>query len=203
MEICDNRRSETSGKVIAVDGKAICSTTKPKQRHSALQIVTAYLTENGVVLGQEKVQEKTNEIPVFQEMLGYLKIKGKTITADAMHCQKETCKKIIEKEGNYVFGLKENQKSLYKDVELYFQSSNTNTDLETFTTTKKNGGRIKKRICRKLSDLSWLDQRSEWSGLRTVFSVTRIVKNKDKTTEDTSYYISSSKASVKELLSVS
>ena len=112
--------------------------SKPKQRHSALQIVTAYLTENGVVLGQEKVREKANEIPVFQEMFGYLKIKGKTITADAMHCQKETCKKIIEKEGNYVFGLKENQKSLYKDVELYFQSSNTNTDLETFTTTEKN-----------------------------------------------------------------
>ena len=193
----------TTGKVIAVDGKAICSTTKPKERHSALQIVTAYLTENGVVLGQEKVREKSNEIPVFQEMLGYLKIKGKTITADAMHCQKETCKKIIEKEGDYVFGLKENQKSLYKDVELYFQSSNTNTDLETFTTTEKNGGRIEKRICRKLSDLSWLDQRAEWSGLRTVFSVTRIVKNKDKTSEETSYYISSSKASAKELLSIS
>ena len=63
--------------------------SKPKQRHSALQIVTAYLTENGVVLGQEKVREKANEIPVFQEMFGYLKIKGKTITADAMHCQKE------------------------------------------------------------------------------------------------------------------
>ena len=63
--------------------------SKPKQRHSALQIVTAYLTENGVVLGQEKVREKANEIPVFQEMFGYLKIKGKTITADVRRCQKE------------------------------------------------------------------------------------------------------------------
>ena len=193
----------TKGKVIAVDGKAICSTSKPKQAHSALQIVTAYLTENGVVLGQEMIQEKTNEIPVFKQMLEYLKIKGKTITADAMHCQKETCERIIEKQGDYVFGLKENQKTLYKDIELYFQSSITNTDLETFTTTEKNGGRIEKRICRKLSDLSWLEQRTEWRGLKTAFSVTRIVKNKDKTTEETSYYISSSKATAKELLFIS
>ena len=55
------------------------------------QIITAYLTDSGVVLGQEKINEKTNEIPVLRQMLEYMNIKGKTITADALHCQKETC----------------------------------------------------------------------------------------------------------------
>lgn len=114
-------------KVIAVDGRSTSKTDKP---HSVLQIITAYLTESGVVLGQEKINEKTNEIPVLQQMLEYMNIKGKTITADALHCQKETCKKIIKKEGNYVFGLKENQKTLYKDIELYFKSENINKNLQ-------------------------------------------------------------------------
>lgn len=171
-------------KVIAVDGKSIRSTYKTDKPHSALQIITAYLTESGVVLGQEKISEKTNEIPV---MLEYMNIKGKTITADALHCQRETCAKIIEKQGNYVFGLKENQKTLHDNIELYFKSENTNKNLETFTTTEKNGGRIEKRICCKVSDLSWLEERSLWSGLKTVFSVKRIVITANKTTEEISY----------------
>ncbi len=85
------------------------------------------------------------------------------ITADALYCQKETCSKIIEKQGNYVLGLKENQKTLYDNIELYFKSDNTNRDLETYTTTEKNGGRIEKRICHKVSDLSWLEECSSWA----------------------------------------
>jgi len=88
-------RSDIVGDIIAVDGKAITSTSKPGSPHSALQILTAYITESSVVIGQQAIHGKTNEIPVFQAMLGVLAIKGKTITADAMHCQKETCEKII------------------------------------------------------------------------------------------------------------
>lgn len=192
-----------SEKVIAVDGKAIRSTYKTDKPHSALQIITAYLTDSGVVLGQEKINEKTNEIPVLRQMLEYMNIKGKTITADALHCQKETCAKIIEKQGNYVLGLKENQKTLHDNIELYFKNEITNKYLETFTTTEKNGGRIEKRICCKISDLSWLEERSSWAGLKTVFSVKRIVSTANKTTEEISYYISSQDVSAKELLFLS
>ena len=192
-----------SEKVIAVDGKAIRSTYKTDKPHSALQIITAYLTDSGVVLGQEKINEKTNEIPVLRQMLEYMNIKGKTITADALHCQKETCAKIIEKQGNYVLGLKENQKTLHDNIELYFKNEITNKYLETFTTTEKNGGRIEKRICYKISDLSWLEERSSWAGLKTVFSVKRIVSTANKTTEEISYYISSQDVSAKELLFLS
>ena len=88
--------------VITIDGKAIRSTSDTNKKHSALQIITAYLTESGVVLSQKKINKKTNEIPVLQEMLPYLNIKGKTITADAMHCQRETCERIISQKGDYV-----------------------------------------------------------------------------------------------------
>ena len=74
------------GDAIAVDGKAIRSTAKKGKPKTALQILTAYFVESGVVLGQKYIREKTNEIPVFQEMLCQINIKGKTITADAMHC---------------------------------------------------------------------------------------------------------------------
>ena len=89
--MCEN--FDALGNVIAVDGKAICSTSEAGKPHSALQILTAYLTESGVVLGQKSIHEKTNEIPVFQEMLDFLDVEGKTITADAMHCQKKPARK--------------------------------------------------------------------------------------------------------------
>lgn len=192
-----------SEKVIAVDGKAIRSTSKTDKPHSALQIITAYLTESGVVLGQEKIREKTNEIPVLHQMLEYMNIEGKTITADALHCQRQTCAKIIEKQGNYVLGLRKNQKTLYDNIELYLKSENTNKNLETFQTIEKNGGRIEKRICCKISNLSWLKEHTLWSGLKTAFSVKRTITTSNKTTEETRYYISSIDVSAKELLFLS
>ncbi len=121
---------EDTGSVVAVDGKAMRSTAEKGKPHSALQVLTAYCTESSVVLGQEAIHEKTNEIPVFQEMLEYMDIKGKTMTADAMHCQKETCRKIKEKRGDYVLGLKKNQKMLYEDVKLYMEENTNENEWE-------------------------------------------------------------------------
>lgn len=93
-------RFGTAGKVIAADGKSIRGTAKSGEPRSALQILSAYVTENGVVLAQEAIYEKTSEIPVFQEMPTYLDVERKTVTADAMHCQRETCRKGIQRKGN-------------------------------------------------------------------------------------------------------
>ena len=193
------KKTGTTGNVIAVDGKAVRSTSKEGAPHSALQIITAYLTENGVVLGQEKIHEKTNEIPTFQEMPGYLDIKGKTVTADAMRCQRETCAAIVGKGGDYVFGLKGNQRTLYEDAGLFFRDTDTDK-LETFTTTEKNGGRSEKRVCRKVKDAGWLQKRHQWPGLKAVFAVERTVSAKGKTAQETEYYISSSETDASRLL---
>ena len=188
--------------ILAVDGKAIRSTSKPGKGNSAMQILTVYLTGSSVVLGQESIDKKTNEIPVFQQMLEYINVRDKTVTADALHCQKETCEKIIKSGGNYVFGLKGNQKMLYNDV-ISFMSDESNSELiETFTTNEKNGGRIEKRICLKVKDISWLQVKSEWVGLKSVFSVRRITTAKGKTTDETNYYITSSDGTAEELLKI-
>lgn len=193
---------ENLGEIIAVDGKAIRSTSKKGKPHSALQILTAYFTESGVVLGQESIHKKTNEIPIFQEMLDYMDISNKTITADAMHCQKETCKKIIKNGGNYVFGLKENQKTLYDDVELFIKDKINLENIEIYSTSNKNSGRLEKRICYKVSDIEWLSSRNEWAGLASVFAVKRTTTTKHGTSEETSYYISSLSEPAKKLLEI-
>ena len=196
-------KAEFLGDIIATDGKAIRSTCEPGKPHSALQILTAYLTESGVVLGQMTIHEKTNEIPIFQEMLNYIDVQGKTITGDAMHCQKETCQKIIEKSGDYVFGLKENQKTLYDDVALFFNSEINSENIEECTKIEQNGGRIEKRICKKSTDIRWLDAQKEWAGLKTVFAVRRITTVKSTTTDETSYYITSLDSTPENLLRIS
>ncbi len=77
-------------------------------------------------------------------MLEYIDIKGKTVTADAMHCQKETCRKIKEKGEDFVLGLKKNQKMLYEDVKLYMEEKDNGKEMEIYTTVNKNNGRTEK-----------------------------------------------------------
>ena len=190
------------GEVIAVDGKAIRSTAEKGKPHSALQILSAYLTENGVTLAQDSIHEKSNEIPVFQEMLGYLDVEGKVVTADAMHCQKETCRKIKEKQGDYVLGLKNNHPTFCSDVALYFSDPQFQKDMECHKTLEKNRNRFERRICRKLTDLSWLDCREEWSGLKCVFSIERTVETGQKRTHEIEYYISSLDTSAERLMEI-
>ena len=198
-----HENTKNIGKIIAVDGKAIRSSGKKGKAHSALQILTAYFTESGVVLGQESIHEKTNEIPIFQTMLDYLDISGKIITADAMHCQKETCKKIIENKGDYVFGLKENQKSLYEEIELFIHDKTNSKNMETFTATNNSHGRLEKRQCYKIMDINWLSKKKEWFGLTTAFAVKRTITTKYGTSENINLYISSLDVSAEKLLYIS
>lgn len=193
-------RFGTEGEVIAVDGKAICSTAKPDNPHSALQILSAYVTSSGVVLAQEAIHEKTNEIPVFQEMLTCLDIEGKTVTADAMHCQRETCRRVIQRKGDYLFGLKENQPSLLEDVRLFFESA-SEKELGRFQTVEQNAGRIEKRTCHKIKDISWLREH-KWPGLCSVFAIERCVDVRGHSSKETSYYISSRDDSPEHLMSL-
>ncbi len=192
----------TNGNIIAVDGKSIRSTAKKGKPHSALQILSAYLTENSVVLGQESIHEKTNEIPAFQQMLGYLDIEGKVITADAMHCQKETCRKIIEKKGHYVLGLKNNQPTFYRAIELYFADAELRKAMDYHKTVEKNRGRIESRTCWKLAELTWLEGREEWEGLANVFAIERVVKEGEKESKEISYYITSLEERAERLMEI-
>ncbi len=192
-----------TGDILAVDGKAMRGTSKNGEPHSALQILTAYLVESGVVLGQASIHEKTNEIPIFQDMLENIDIKGKIITADAMHCQHKTCEKIMGGGGNYVLGLKGNQSTLLEDVELFFGDTVNAGDIRTYEAPiEKNGGRLEKRTISVCYDISWLYAKNEWAGLKSVIMVERKTTSSKGTTSETSYYISSLDKDPVELLDI-
>lgn len=198
------RKAGSLSDIIAADGKAIRSTGEKERAHSFLQILTVYVVESGITLGQEAIsnEDKTNEIPVFQTMLEYLNIEGKTITADALHCQKDTCRIIREKGGDYLLGLKGNQPNLMEDVALFFSDAINEKEILKYETIEKNGGRIERRICRASDKIEWLTDLALWEGLHSILSITRITTTKGKTTEETSYYISSLPCDPKNLLHV-
>ncbi len=102
-----------------LDGKAIKSTDAIKTIEKMMNIVTAY-TDTGISLMQKTVESKTNEIPAVKELIAMLNVKGLVITADAMHCQKETAQTIVDNGGDYVLQLKANQKGFYEDVYAMF-----------------------------------------------------------------------------------
>jgi predicted transposase YbfD/YdcC len=202
IEIMQERAQEIE-EILACDGKAIRGTVQKGKSSSAMQIITAYLTKSGAVMGQEMIGEKTNEIPILRAMLQYIDIKGKIITADSLHCQSETCRIIVENGGNYVIGLKKNQKTLYEEAELFINDPINAEDIEIFEAKlEKNGGRLEKRTCYKIKDVKWLSDYEEWSGIKSIFAVKRVTITKEKKTEEINYYITSLDAPPEKLLHI-
>ena len=189
-----------SGDAIAFDGKTIRATAKGNREK--LHIMTAYMTQTGVVLGQKAVNEKTNEIPVMQEMLKHISVKNKIITADAMHCQKATAAQAIKGEGGYIFGLKGNQEILNDETRLYLDGriASDAVAVETAQTKEKNGGRIETRTCYKTPSMEWLEDRGKWAGLSCSFAIDRVVETPAGASAERSCYITSLTASAEELL---
>ena len=116
-----------------------------------------------------------------------------------MHCQRETCRRIIRGKGNYLFSLKENQPSLLKNIRVFFEDANEK--LDSFQTLEKNAGRIEKRICRKIKDIFWLKE-YQWPSLQSVFSIERITQTHGKSSRETSFYISSCDTSPEHLMAL-
>ena len=191
------------GDVIAIDGKTICSAEKYSKSKQAIHIITAYMTTNGVTLGQMTVPEKTNEIPVLRDLLEFIDIKGKTITADAMHCQKDTADAIVNRGGDYILGVKSNQKNLHDDISVFFEDGIKNNVglFDFYRTAEQNGGRIEIRKCYVSTNISWLLERNEgWASIQAIVAVVRETTKNDKKTVETSYYISSKTSDAKTLL---
>lgn len=192
-------------KQIMFDGKAIKSTDAIKSIEKMINIVTAY-TDTGISLLQKTVEEKTNEIPAVQELIDMLDIEGLIITADAMHCQKETAKKIVENGGDYVLQLKANQKNFYEDVytmfdDKYMNEADKECEYEIYKTQEKNHGRIETRTCYVLNEVAFFTNYiDEWKGLKKIFAVKRKVEKEGKVSEEISCYLSSKNATAKELL---
>ena len=173
--------------VIAIDGKTIRGSKN--EEHRAYHVVSAFVAENQITLGEITVTEKSNEITAVPELLDLIDVQGAIVTADAMSCQKKIVQKIVEKKANYVLGLKENQRSLYEDVALFFETFDG--VYASRTTIEKDHGRIEKREYHLLTDIGWLTQKDEWANIRAVGAVISTVQEKEKTSTFTRYFITS------------
>ena len=191
---------------IMIDGKAIKSTDAIKTIEKMMNIVTAY-TNTGISLLQKTVEDKTNEIPAVKELIQMLDVKGMVITADAMHCQKETAETIVNNGGDYVLQLKANQKNFYDDVyamfdEKYMDETDKNCEYEIYKTQEKSHGRIETRTCYVLNEIAYFtDYLANWKGLKKIFSVVREVEEENKITKEISCYLSSKNTTAENLLS--
>ena len=191
---------------IMLDGKAIKSTDAIKSIEKMMNIVTAY-TNTGISLLQKTVDNKTNEIPAVKELIDMLDVKGMIITADAMHCQKETAEKIVNNGGDYVLQLKANQKSFYEDVyamfdDKYMDETDKNCEYEIYKTEEKSHGRIERRTCYVLNEIAFFtDYLANWKGLKKIFAVVREVEKDNKMTKEISCYLSSKNTTAENLLS--
>ena len=180
----------SDGEVVSIDGKALRATAEPSKGKSCIYLVSAWASENKVMLGQEKVTEKSNEITAIPALLEALVLKGCIITIDAMGCQKEIAKQIIEKEADYILALKANQGLLHEQVQ---QSFKIEMPLEVHTEFDLGHGRIEKRVCSVMDNLSWIEETYKWQGLKSIIRIESVFEEKatSKISKDIRFYISS------------
>lgn len=178
--------------IVSVDGKTICGSRD--DNYSVIHMVSAWANKTGIVLGQQRVDEKSNEIPTVPQLLDLIDVQNCTITSDAMSCQKKTVQKIREKNCNYVICLKGNQETLHDNVKLYFETAEKEPGfypLSKTSTLDKGHGRIEKREYFLTTDVEWIENRDEWAGLNAIGMVrsTRIA-DETESVEDR-YFITS------------
>jgi predicted transposase YbfD/YdcC len=186
----------TSGEVIAFDGKSLRHSYDKKAEKGAIHMVSAWATENRLVLGQVKVDEKSNEITAIPELIKILDLSGCIVTIDAMGCQKEIVKLIVEQDADYIITLKKNQSNLYKNVEQLFKSAIRTgfqgIEHSAYRTREQAHGREEIRHYLMLTDITErVDPNYKWQKLKSVGLVESVRTVDGKTTVETRYYISS------------
>lgn len=187
----------TAGEVVSIDGKTLRGTYS-QDRKSLVHMVSAWASINNIVLGQLKVDDKSNEITAIPSLLEFLALKGCIVTIDAMGCQKAIASAIIAKEADYILALKGNQGELYQQVQESFRFTQAN---QVAQQTDLGHGRVEKRVCSVIDDLSMIDQREQWKGLQSIVKIDaeRFIKSTGETQQETRYYISSLKADAGQL----
>lgn len=194
---------DVADKVIAIDGKTLRGSRDGN--NTAIHIVSAFASEAGLVLGQVKTQEKSNEITAIPELLNWIDVRGAIVTIDAMGCQKAITQKIVDKGGDYLISLKGNQGNLHTDVKMNFEKPTASAFFQmasTETEAEKGHGRIEVRRCKVSTDIDWIRARHpEWAELNSIVAVESERHIGEKVSIETRYFISSSTATPERLLS--
>ena len=185
--------TKITGEVISIDGKTVCGSKSDERK--PIHMISAWVSDQELVLGQQCVAEKTNEITTVPLLLELLDISNCIVTADAMSCQKEITKKITDRKGDYVLSLKENQPTLYEYAQTYFTDALEHPqwypEMTQYETLDKGHGRIEKRTYYLSPDLSGLENVQDWPGLTGIGMVCSHVAAGDTEHTDIRYAITS------------
>ena len=197
-------RQAVGQEIVALDGKALRRALNRDQ--SVKYIVSAWAEGNGLVLGQLKVADKSNEITAVPELLRVLELGGCIVTIDEMGCQKKIAKEIIEADADYVLALKGNQETVHQEVKTFLDAtlaerqgprlpgarlSRAATTLATIETVEKDHGRLETRRYYQSTEMDWFADRPKWEGLRSVGLVEARRESNGHSTLERRYYLSS------------
>lgn len=189
-----NEIIKSNGIHMSIDGKAIKSARDAINGGNTPYIVSAFLSDIGISVGQVKVNDKSNEITAIPELINILDIKGKIITIDAIGTQEDICNLITSKEknGDYILKVKDNQKDLKDDIKTYFDLGLKKDDPDIAiweTDWEKDHGRLEKRTYYLSYDISVISDKNKWKSVKAIgrIDVKRIENNNEKITKH--YYI--------------
>ena len=186
----------TAGEIIAFDGKQSRNSGDKKNGQGVINTVSAWAASNRLVLGQKKVEGKSNEITALPELIKILDLAGCIVTIDAMGCQREIVKKIVEKDADYVIAVKQNQPSLYEQIEQLFKQAiktdGKDLNMSAFSSKEMNRGREEIRNYLMLTDVAErIDPLQKWEKLTSIGMVESVRVVNGKTSVETRYFISS------------
>lgn len=199
QEVLQGSEGEKLKKIIAIDGKTMRGNTQNGSKPS--HIVSAWCDEDGFCMGQVAVEEKSNEITAIPALLDRINVKGQVVTIDAMGTQTAIAEKIKSKRADYVLALKGNQSSLHDDVRDYFSDAEfckkiKETGLHKRTSEKAHG-QIEVREYYQTEDIKWLEQRSNWKGVKSIGMECKTITHKDgRKSVEYRYFISSLKGDI-------
>jgi len=182
------------GDVIAIDGKVLRRSFDRANSKSAIHMVSAFAADAKLVLAQQKVDEKSNEITAIPKLLKVLELNGAIVTIDAMGCQKSIVRDISTGGGDYVIAVKGNQGKLHQQISHHFNNffdMQHNTNVSVDKTDDMSRGRQEIRHCLATSSIDWLEGRGDWSKLKTIIAIESRRTVKGQESVEKRYYISS------------
>ena len=181
--------------ILAIDGKCLRGTLGSGTVNPFLHLVSLFAVSSGVILAQQPVEDKSNEITAIPKILDGIDIQGAIITTDAMGCQRSIAKKTCDNGADYVFALKGNAGLIYDEVVQYYKEAKEAgyeyLDHTIFTETEKGHGRTVSRTVRCVQDIDWLPQGHEWEKLKGIIEVISERTEKGKNSIERRYYITS------------
>lgn len=182
----------TEGELIAIDGKVLRGSYQRESRRSAIHMVSAFATGNGVVMGQLKTDAKSNEITAIPALLKLLDIKGCLVSIDAMGCQTDIAGTIVKQGGDYLLAVKGNQELLHRAVQQALRPFHSAATDPVNVTVEKGHGRIEAREYHVLAAGDVASQFPEWRGLKTLgVAIGYRLEKSGKQSLEYRYYISS------------